>query len=137
MVHTRRILIGAQSVLPAAAQSSTPGEKADARAEAARKGDTARSNRWGDARRSRSAGCSRARSCRRRTGASPVAADGKLYLASEDSDIFVVKAGPKCELLAKNPMGQVIMATPAISNGVIIVRGLKDVFAVGLKRQGG
>jgi outer membrane protein assembly factor BamB len=66
--------------------------------------------------------------------ASPVAADGKLYLASEDGDMFVVKAGPKFELLAKNPMGQVIMATPAISNGVIIVRGLKDVFAVGLKR---
>ena len=66
--------------------------------------------------------------------ASPVAADGKLYLASEDGDMFVVKAGPKYELLAKNPMGQVIMATPAISNGVVIVRGLKDVFAVGLKR---
>ena len=48
--------------------------------------------------------------------------------------MFVVKAGPTFELLAKNPMGQVIMATPAISNGVIIVRGLKDVFAVGLKR---
>ena len=66
--------------------------------------------------------------------ASPVAADGKLYLASEDGDIFVVKAGPKYELLAKNAMGQVIMATPAISNGAIIVRGLKDVFAVGVRR---
>jgi outer membrane protein assembly factor BamB len=63
--------------------------------------------------------------------ASPVAADGKLYLTSEDGDIFVVRAGPKYELLATNPMGQVIMATPAISNGVIFVRGLKDVFAVG------
>ena len=66
--------------------------------------------------------------------ASPVAADGKLYLASEDGDIFVVKAGPKYELLAKNAMGQVIMATPAISNGVIIVRGLKEVFAIGARR---
>jgi outer membrane protein assembly factor BamB len=65
--------------------------------------------------------------------ASPVAADGKLYLTSEDGDIFVVKAGPKYELLATNPMGQVIMATPAIANGVIFVRGLKDVFAVGAK----
>jgi hypothetical protein len=62
-----------------------------------------------------------------------VAADGKLYLASEDGDIFVVKAGPKYELLAKNAMGQVIMATPAISNGAIIVRGLNDVFAVGVR----
>jgi len=63
--------------------------------------------------------------------ASPVAADGKLYLTSEDGDIFVVKAGPAYELLAKNAMGQVIMATPAISSGVIILRGLKDVFAIG------
>ena len=66
--------------------------------------------------------------------ASPVAADGKLYFASEDGDVFVVKAGPKYELLAKNAIGQVIMATPAISNGVIIVRGLKDVFAIGARR---
>ena len=65
--------------------------------------------------------------------ASPVAADGKLYLTSEDGDVFVVKAGPNYELLATNAMGQVIMATPAISDGVIIVRGLKDVFAVGLR----
>jgi outer membrane protein assembly factor BamB len=66
--------------------------------------------------------------------ASPVAADGKLYITSEDGDMFVVKAGPSFELLATNPMGQVIMATPAISNGTIIVRGLKDVFAIGLRR---
>jgi hypothetical protein len=65
--------------------------------------------------------------------ASPVAADGKLYLTSEDGEIFVVKAGPKYELLATNPMRQVIMATPAIANGVVFVRGLKDVFAIGQK----
>ena len=65
--------------------------------------------------------------------ASPVAADGKIYLTSEDGDVFVVKAGPKYELLAKNAMGQVLMATPAISSGVIIIRGLKDVFAIGQK----
>ena len=62
--------------------------------------------------------------------ASPVAADGKIYLSSEDGDIFVVKAGPAYELLATNHMGQVVMATPAISDGSIIVRGLKDVFAI-------
>ena len=66
--------------------------------------------------------------------ASPVAADGKLYLTSEDGDIFVVRAGPKYELLATNPMSQVIMATPAIANGVIFIRGLKDVFAIGQQR---
>ena len=46
--------------------------------------------------------------------ASPVAADGKIYLASEDGDVFVVRAGPKYELLATNSMGEALMATPAI-----------------------
>jgi outer membrane protein assembly factor BamB len=68
--------------------------------------------------------------------ASPVAADGKIYLLSEDGDVFVVKAGPKYELLATNPMGEVLMATPSISSGVIIIRGLKDVFAIGQRPAG-
>jgi outer membrane protein assembly factor BamB len=63
--------------------------------------------------------------------ASPVAADGKIYLASEDGDMFVVKAGPKFEVLSSNPIGEVIMATPAISSGIIFVRGLKHLFAIG------
>jgi outer membrane protein assembly factor BamB len=63
--------------------------------------------------------------------ASPIAADGKLYLSSEDGDVFVVKAGPKYELLAKNSIGEVIMATPAVSDGLLIVRGLKNVYAIG------
>ena len=62
--------------------------------------------------------------------ASPVAGDGKIYLTSEDGDVFVVKAGPKYELLATNHMGQVVMATPAISDGILIVRGLKDLVAI-------
>jgi putative pyrroloquinoline-quinone binding quinoprotein len=62
--------------------------------------------------------------------ASPVAADGKLYLSSEDGDVYVVKAGPAYELLATNHLGQVVMATPAISDGTIFIRGLKDVFAI-------
>ncbi|HET9832197.1 MAG TPA: PQQ-binding-like beta-propeller repeat protein, partial [Vicinamibacterales bacterium] len=69
--------------------------------------------------------------------ASPIASDGKIYLASEDGDMYVVKAGPTFELLATNPMGQVIMATPAISNGSIIVRGLKDVISIGQKTGSG
>ena len=63
--------------------------------------------------------------------ASPVASDGKIYLASEDGDVFVVKAGPKYELLAKNPVGEVMMATPAISDGLVIVRTISHLFAFG------
>ena len=63
--------------------------------------------------------------------ASPVASDGKIYLSSEDGDVFVVKAGPKYELLATNPVGEVLMATPAISDGLLIVRSTKHVYAFG------
>jgi len=66
--------------------------------------------------------------------ASPVAADGRLYLPSEDGDVFVVKAGPKFELLAKNPVGEALMATPAISDGMLILRGHKHVYAVAEKK---
>lgn len=54
--------------------------------------------------------------------ASPVAADGRVYFTSEDGDVFVVSAGPEYELLARNPMGGVCLATPAISGGQFIVR---------------
>jgi outer membrane protein assembly factor BamB len=63
--------------------------------------------------------------------ASPVAADGKLYFASEDGDVFVVKAGPAYELLATNPVGEACMATPAISGGALLVRGQHHLFALG------
>ncbi len=66
--------------------------------------------------------------------ASPVAADGKVYFASEDGDVFVVKAGPKYELLAANPMGEVMMATPAISDGMIFVRGQNTLFCIADQR---
>lgn len=63
--------------------------------------------------------------------ASPVASDGRLYLASEDGDVFVVQAGREYVELGKNPMGQVIMASPAISDGLLIVRTLSHVWAIG------
>jgi outer membrane protein assembly factor BamB len=63
--------------------------------------------------------------------ASPVAGDGKLYLTSEDGDIFVLKAGPKYELLATNSLGEACLATPAISGGVIFFRTMGHVVAVG------
>jgi outer membrane protein assembly factor BamB len=62
--------------------------------------------------------------------ASPVAADGKIYCASEDGDVYVIKAGPEYEELAKNSIGEVVMATPAISDGLIIFRGLKHIYAI-------
>ncbi len=63
--------------------------------------------------------------------ASPVAADGKLYLLGEDGDIFVVKAGPQFEVLATNAMGELLMATPALSAGMLFVRAQNHLFAIG------
>ncbi|MCH7824741.1 MAG: PQQ-binding-like beta-propeller repeat protein [Acidobacteria bacterium] len=62
--------------------------------------------------------------------ASPVAADGKVYFTGEDGDIFVLEAGPEFELLATNQMGEVCMATPAISEGMLLFRTQGHVVAV-------
>jgi outer membrane protein assembly factor BamB len=62
--------------------------------------------------------------------ASPVAADGRLYVTNEDGDIFVVQAWPDYELLATNRMGEVTLATPAISEGQIFIRTRRHLFAL-------
>jgi outer membrane protein assembly factor BamB len=59
--------------------------------------------------------------------ASPVAADGRIYFASETGEVYVLRAGPEYELLATNTMDEVVMATPAISNGLMVVRTLGHV----------
>ena len=63
--------------------------------------------------------------------ASPIAADGRLYIASEDGEVYVLTAGPGLAQVAKNDMKEVIMATPAISDGVIVVRTLGHLFGIG------
>lgn len=63
--------------------------------------------------------------------ASAVAANGKLYFTSEDGDVYVVKAGPAYELLATNALGEVAMATPAISEGTMLFRTRNHLVAVG------
>jgi outer membrane protein assembly factor BamB len=63
--------------------------------------------------------------------ASAVATDGKLYYTSEDGDIYVIKAGVEPDVLAVNSMGEVCMATPAISNGSLFIRTQHHLFRVG------
>ena len=67
--------------------------------------------------------------------ASPVAADGRLYLPSEDGDVFVVKTGRQYELLSRNTMGQPLMASPALSQGMLIIRGEKAIYALGDRKS--
>ena len=66
--------------------------------------------------------------------ASPVAADGKIYLSSEDGEISVIGAGAEFRMISANDMGETIMATPALSEGVMYARTGKNVFAIGRKR---
>ncbi|HUN82028.1 MAG TPA: PQQ-binding-like beta-propeller repeat protein [Phycisphaerae bacterium] len=65
--------------------------------------------------------------------ASAVCCNDKLYFTSEDGDIYVVQAGPEFKQIEKNSMGDVCMATPAISDGVIFFRTQKRLIAVGAK----
>ncbi len=66
--------------------------------------------------------------------ASPVAADGKIYLSNEDGDMLVVRAGAAFEHVATNSIGELLMATPALSEGVMYVRGASSLFAIGQRR---
>jgi outer membrane protein assembly factor BamB len=62
--------------------------------------------------------------------ASAVAGDGKLYFTSEQGDVYVIKAGPKFELLSKNDLDEVCMATPAVSQGSLFFRTRHHLIAV-------
>jgi outer membrane protein assembly factor BamB len=65
--------------------------------------------------------------------ASPVAADGRLYLSNEDGEILVITAGPEFSHVGTNSMGDLLMATPAISDGAMFVRTATGLFAIGKK----
>jgi outer membrane protein assembly factor BamB len=63
--------------------------------------------------------------------ASPVAFEGKILMTSEDGDTFVVKAGPKHEIIATNSVGEPVYASPAIADGHIFIRGERNLYCIG------
>jgi outer membrane protein assembly factor BamB len=65
--------------------------------------------------------------------ASPIAGGGRLYIATEEGDVYVVRAGAQFELLAKNSVGEPVLATPALSGDLLLVRGAKHLFAIGTR----
>ena len=67
-------------------------------------------------------------------GATCPATGGSFTGNHADGDIFVVKAGPQFELLKKNEMGEPLMATPAISGGLLLVRTEHHVWAIGARQ---
>lgn len=63
--------------------------------------------------------------------ASPVAYDGVILLTSEDGDSFVIRAGPKHDVVRTNSVGEPVYASPALAGGRIYIRGEKHLFAIG------
>lgn len=63
--------------------------------------------------------------------ASPVLADGKVYIVNEDGVTSVVKAGPEFQLLAENEFDDYTLSSPAISGGRIFFRTTKFLWAIG------
>ena len=62
---------------------------------------------------------------------SPVAGDGKLYIASDHGVVVVLKASDRLEVLARNDFGEPIMATPAIVDRKLYVRTEHHLYAIG------
>ena len=63
--------------------------------------------------------------------ASPVRPGGRIYFASEDGILTVVRAGKEWDLLASNDLGEPLFATPALADGRIYVRGQHSLFSFG------
>ena len=64
--------------------------------------------------------------------ASLVAGDGKVYCPSENGSVYVLEAGPKLKVLARNRMGEACYATPIISDGTLYFRTTRNLLAVGV-----
>jgi len=65
--------------------------------------------------------------------ASPVAADGKIFLASHPGVVAVLTAGGQQELLAANKLDEEIFATPAIADGKLYVRTVSALYCFGTR----
>ncbi len=61
---------------------------------------------------------------------SPWAYNGKIFCLSEDGDTFVLKAGTRFELLGKNSLEEMCMATPAIAGRSLIIRTLSKLYRI-------
>jgi outer membrane protein assembly factor BamB len=66
--------------------------------------------------------------------ASPVAADGKIYVVSDNGATTVVEAGDKFKVLATNNLDDEILATPAIADGCLFLRSDKFLYCIGQKK---
>ena len=63
--------------------------------------------------------------------ASPVAADGHVYVLNEDGETVVLEAGPDARVVSRNALGERALASPAIAHGRIYIRTDQHLFAIG------
>lgn len=63
--------------------------------------------------------------------ASPWAYNGKIFLLSEDGDTYVVRAGPEFEILHKNSLNEMSLATPAVAHGSVVLRTQSKLYRIG------
>ena len=62
-----------------------------------------------------------------------VLADDKLYITNEEGLTTVIKAGPKFEVIAENPLNDYCLSSPAISDGQIFIRTATNLYCIGKK----
>lgn len=62
--------------------------------------------------------------------AAPIAAAGRIYIANEDGDVYALKAGAQYELLGKSSLGEKVLATPALSGNLMVVRSEKHLYGI-------
>jgi outer membrane protein assembly factor BamB len=67
--------------------------------------------------------------------ASPVLADGKIYVTNEDGVTSVIKAGPQFEVLAENDLAEYTLSSPAVSDGQIFIRTSGHLYAIGQRKK--
>jgi outer membrane protein assembly factor BamB len=66
--------------------------------------------------------------------ASPVLAEGRVYVTNEEGLTSVFAAGPEFEVLAENPLNDYTLSSPAVSQGQIFLRTSSHLFAIGARK---
>jgi outer membrane protein assembly factor BamB len=65
--------------------------------------------------------------------ASPWAYNGKIFAISEDGDTYVMQAGPEFEVLGRNSLGEMTLASPAVAHGSLLIRTAGNLYRIARK----
>ncbi len=62
---------------------------------------------------------------------SPILAGGRIYITGDEGETVVLAAGPKFEILARNPLGENVQASPAVWRDHLLIRGVRNLYCIG------